>query len=310
MNSRLTFKNTVRHLLPMTLAALLVTGCSSSQNALNILPPDPDISLFGQTYQPVGGVDSSQVQIVFFRENSLNPEMPPAHLYVDRQFHAALLPNGYVRFCVRPGAHTLEAYMNDAPGYEGKGTPRAQANLKGGNTYFMKVTEAGGGTPTPLRRVDAERELIGMYEQVHAISRSASVEPCIVDSDESAIVAAENSFLFAFNGRDFSGMLPESQDALNRLVQRISSGDSSTIRATVTGYSDSIGNNASAQQISNHRARSVANILIDSGLPAGNVTLIGQGSASPVVDCPASMPWDERVACNQPNRRVEVQLSQ
>ena len=77
-----------------------------------------------------------------------------------------------------PGAHSLEAYIDDAPLYAGKSQPKTQAVLEGGQTVFVAVSDMGEGAPVPHGRVAAERLLKGAREQRQVISRAVRVQPC------------------------------------------------------------------------------------------------------------------------------------
>lgn len=131
---------------------------------------------FGRAYQPVPVAAADQARVVYYRTDSAGLANGSALLYVDRQFHTALLPGAYSAFCLTPGVHSLGAYLNDAPLYSGKHSEVFQANLQGGKTYFLRVSEHN--IPQPVARVTAERELAGSSEQIHMLSRAATVISC------------------------------------------------------------------------------------------------------------------------------------
>jgi len=70
-------------------------------------------------------------------------------------------------------------------------------------------------------------------------------------------------------------------------------------RIEVIGHTDNVGNAALNQDLSQRRAASVANVLVNNGVPAGRVATMGRGEDAPV----ASNLSD---AGRAQNRRVEI----
>ena len=57
--------------------------------------------------------------------------------------------------------------------------------------------------------------------------------------------------------------------------------------------------------LSEKRAKTVLDYLVQAGVPAGKIISSGRGSAQPVVDCKDAV-RSALVACLAPNRRVEI----
>ncbi|MDM0106656.1 OmpA family protein [Variovorax sp. J22R24] len=112
--------------------------------------------------------------------------------------------------------------------------------------------------------------------------------------------------LFAFGKSDYAALKPEGHAELARVASEIKSGSLDAVAVQVRGHADPIGSAASNLRLSEQRARTVSRILAEQGIPANRITIEGVGSAEPVVSCKATGPKDARVACNAPNRRVEV----
>ncbi|MCC7342632.1 MAG: OmpA family protein [Bryobacterales bacterium] len=70
----------------------------------------------------------------------------------------------------------------------------------------------------------------------------------------------------------------------------------------VEGHTDSTGSDATNQRLSEQRAASVLNYLVEEGIPAGNITGRGYASARPVAD-------NNTREGRQRNRRVELVIS-
>lgn len=72
-------------------------------------------------------------------------------------------------------------------------------------------------------------------------------------------------------------------------------------RFEVAGHTDSVGTDAYNQALSERRAQAVRDYLVDSGVPANRLTVVGYGEASPLSS-------NETDGGRARNRRVEVRL--
>lgn len=80
----------------------------------------------------------------------------------------------------------------------------------------------------------------------------------------------------------------------------------------VTGHTDRIGSQAYNLKLSARRADAVKAYLVESGIPAGAVAAKGVNGADPVTkpeDCKGNKPTAKLIACLQPDRRVEVEVT-
>lgn len=276
----------------------------------------PAAARSGPAYRAVPTAAPDQAQVIFFRSagTSASGSRPgAAHVYIDGEFHAALLPNSFTRLCVRPGNHSVEAYIGDAPTYEGKSNPRTRAELEAGKTVFVAVSEQdGSGAPVPYRRADAERMLSGAREQRHVISRAVAVQPCrdaVVQAPpvEKARYTLNTDTLFAFGRADLAAMTAKGRTALAEVAAQIRANSLDGVtRIAVRGHADPIGTAPENLRLSELRAQTVSRVLADEGLPADRIAAEGMGSRETVVSCAPGRSRDARIACNAPNRRVEV----
>ena len=82
---------------------------------------------------------------------------------------------------------------------------------------------------------------------------------------------------------------------------------------SLTGHTDRIGSVAYNQRLSVLRAQSVKKYLEGKGLDAAKITATGKGKSQPVTkatDCKGpKLPKAAIVACLQPDRRVEIEIS-
>ncbi|HYP67523.1 MAG TPA: OmpA family protein [Thiobacillaceae bacterium] len=100
----------------------------------------------------------------------------------------------------------------------------------------------------------------------------------------------------------------DGKKSLNDLADRIkAAGAIDTIK--VTGHADKTGKASSNMKLSLARARSVANYLKSKGVKAAKFITAGKGDTQPVKECDMKLPKAELIACLQPNRRVEVEVT-
>lgn len=110
-------------------------------------------------------------------------------------------------------------------------------------------------------------------------------------------------------GFDQSRVQPST--ALNELRNEVMSTRVESIR--VEGHTDRMGSEAYNQQLSVERAEAVKTYLVVvGGQDPMKITTSGKGESQPVTratDCPDQMPRNQRIACLQPDRRVEVEVT-
>lgn len=271
------------------------------------------IQVFGTTYSPVAPVSDGQAQVVYYRASGVGQQKSAAHVYIDSEFHTGLLPGGYSTFCVVPGSHTLGAYLNDAPRYNGKNVELYSANLEGGRTYFLRVQENGSGAPQAVTREEAERDLVGSRSQVQALSRASKVQVCnnlpkpAVQAAQFKDYALAGDVLFAFGKSGYKDISHKGRAAISQLIAQLHREHTKLERIEVVGHTDPIGSYSANQALGLKRAQTVRRLLVDGGLPASAVTASSAGSSEPVTDeCYGNKA--EQVACNAPNRRVVVRV--
>jgi OOP family OmpA-OmpF porin len=114
--------------------------------------------------------------------------------------------------------------------------------------------------------------------------------------------------LFAF---DKAVVKPEGKRELDKLAADLRGVDFDVI--TVTGHTDRIGSHAYNMKLSTRRAEAVKNYLVASaGIPAGRIAARGTDGSDPVTkpgDCKGKKVTKALIACLQPDRRVEVEVS-
>lgn len=133
-------------------------------------------------------------------------------------------------------------------------------------------------------------DLTGL-QQYKEINEDILLEPIVVGAN---IVL--NTMYFEF--RKYR-LLNESKYELNRIIKLMK--DNPTIRVEISGHTDTIGSERANQKLSNQRAQSVVNYLVDNGIAKDRLEAKGYGKTRPI----ATNKTEEG---RQENRRVEIEV--
>lgn len=76
----------------------------------------------------------------------------------------------------------------------------------------------------------------------------------------------------------------------------------------ITGYTDYLGSDTYNMALSEERADSVKQYLVNKGVSGDNINAVGMGEANPVVNCEDSGDRPALINCLAPNRRVEIEI--
>ncbi len=79
--------------------------------------------------------------------------------------------------------------------------------------------------------------------------------------------------------------------------------------ATVNGHTDRIGSAQYNQKLSERRADAVKKYLVSKGMDGSKIETFGFGKTMPVKSCPDMKDRKALIACLEPNRRVEVDVT-
>lgn len=263
---------------------------------------------FGREFVAPEGVNGRMAQVVYYRGGAQSSASGGANVYIDGEFHASLLPNGFTVFCLAAGAHDLVAVQNDAPHYAGKDMAQG-AMFNGGQTYFYRYDEAQGATPVEVVRAEAERQLLAARAQVHLVSRASSVVDCRHDAlPQGHVFTLSGDVLFSFDKHAYADMHDEGRKAIADIAHQLRDDRVTLDHVEVIGHADSIGDDASNDRLGLLRAQTVRQVLIDSGVAPSLVSAQSRGSREPLLaHCSGNL--QERIACNAPNRRVVIEVN-
>ena len=114
--------------------------------------------------------------------------------------------------------------------------------------------------------------------------------------------------LFSF---DRSEIRPQGKVALDQFAHELAGTHFDAI--AVAGHTDRLGSQAYNQKLSMRRAEAVKSYLVSAGgVDAGRISAVGMSESQPVTkpeDCRGNKPNPKLVACLQPDRRVDVEVS-
>lgn len=114
--------------------------------------------------------------------------------------------------------------------------------------------------------------------------------------------------LFRFDKAGPADVLPQGVDQIRQLAARLKQGYVQIDTVSVTGHTDRLGTDSYNQALSERRALTVKQLLREQGI-ANVISAYGKGKAEPLVACDKVAPRAALIACLQPNRRVEIELT-
>lgn len=257
-------------------------------------------------YHSLPQVIPEQAQMVYYYPKEINAG--PLYVYVDKQFHTALLPGQFTVMCVATGEHAFSTAITDEPDYKNKLHSFFNAKFKGGLTYFVKMNSASSTvTNVAVTRQDAERDLASLQRQVKLINRASAVNTCqYISGATASTMLVQDSLLFNFGGSDYQDLLPESRNRLSRILKTIKNPDEiNAVR--ITGFTDGIGDIDKNMRLSQARADTVRQVLVRAGIASHLITAEGGGVAHSANGCTAKASHQSD-GCNKVSRRAEIMI--
>ena len=166
------------------------------------------------------------------------------------------------------------------------------------------VYRFGGKTPAPAPR--AEPVAAAPAPQPVVVAPPPPPPPAPAPAPRKVTFSADSLFDF-----DKATVRPAGKQQLDKLAADLRGANFDVIR--VTGHTDRIGSHAYNMKLSTRRAEAVKAYLVQSaGIPAGKITARGTDGSDPVTkpgDCKGKKATKALIACLQPDRRVEVEVS-
>ena len=223
---------------------------------------------------------------------------------------------------------TVKGWVYEQDGYE---LTDAQVYMVGNDGTNLKLSVRGDGSFTQEIKPGVDYVLLGTCKGFLNHQEQLRVEP-VTKSEEyvlqfplaniSAPVLIENIF-YDF---DKATLRPESATALDELVKLLNENPNVTIE--LSAHTDYKGSDQYNERLSQRRAESVVNYLIEHGIAADRLTPKGYGEGKPKTikkkvaerypflkegdvlteDYIAKLPEDQQEQCNQLNRRTEFRV--
>lgn len=153
---------------------------------------------------------------------------------------------------------------------------------------------------------------------MHTISRVTQARTCANAAPAEPAVAMvpampqqfslSGDALFAFGKSDKAGLTQEGLSTLDQLIARIRNDYTHINHIHVIGHADPLGSPAANERLSAERANTVRRYIENVSQISARVTSEGRGSRQPVVKTCGKAVTASAIACNQPNRRVLVEV--
>ncbi|MDM0121319.1 OmpA family protein [Variovorax arabinosiphilus] len=125
------------------------------------------------------------------------------------------------------------------------------------------------------------------------------------------VVAAKTTLgadgLFRFDRSAEGDLLPDGRQRVERLAAALRG--QAFDQVVVTGHTDRLGSTAYNDALSLARAQTVRQLLVQNGVDAARVRAEGKGERQPVAHCAGTARTPELIACLQPDRRVEIEVT-
>jgi len=171
------------------------------------------------------------------------------------------------------------------------------------------VYRFGAKTPTPVAHAAAPAPVyVAPPEPVAVVQPppAAPTPPPMMPMPTKVSFSADS--LFAF---DKATLKPDGQQELDQFAAKLNGTQFDVI--TVTGHTDRIGSHAYNQKLSEHRAETVKGYLVGhAGIASDKIAAKGVDGSDPVTkpgECQGKKATKALIACLQPDRRVEVEVS-
>lgn len=261
---------------------------------------------YGQVWRSMPDAATDQVRVVYYRPTDAAGSSP-AHIYVDGEFQAALLPGSYSAFCLNPGVHSLGSFVNDAPSYQGKQQQPWRDNLAAGRTYYIRASLDGSGRPLVTSASEAQQQLVGTRQQIHLISRASSVIDCQQGTTQSYDnYAFSSDLLFNFASASSDDISAEGRQAIQQFSAMLKSQSNNQAHIIVTGFTDPIGDENSNMQLGQRRADAIKKLLVNNGISSALISSQSMGESQVSKQCQGTR--KEQVACYASERRVIISV--
>jgi len=310
------------------LLVLLITGCTSTK----VISPSEgvkerrtveSIESLGGPFKPSAGVSRSQSRVVLYRD-AQSPLPGATSVFLDGRYHASLEAGAWTELCYKTGPVELGARQMRV-GSSPKDLPDTitALSLMPGQTHYLRVQQSGSKPVLqPVAAAQALQELVGTREQLHTVPRVA--QNCMevaapVPSAQAPVPAPAAPVpaqtytlpadtLFGFDRSDRDAMTDNGTRAIDSLLARLAQDFSRIDRVHLIGHADPLGSPERNERLAVERAQTVRDYIATTGQLQAPITTEGRSSREPLVRHCGSVASARAIACNQPNRRVAIEV--
>ena len=173
--------------------------------------------------------------------------------------------------------------------------------------FSVGLVYSFGGKPQPVQRVAAPAYVAVAAEPAPVVAPPLPTPPPPPLPAAPMKVTFSADSLFDF---DKASLKPVGRQQIDKFAADLKGVNYDAV--AVTGHTDRIGAQAYNLKLSTRRADAVKAYLVESGVPASAIAVKGVNGSNPVTkpeDCKGRKPTARLIACLQPDRRVEVEVS-
>ncbi len=285
----------------------LLSGCGGFSGSSANGPLERWTTFDGKTVS-LGEMGDKQSRVYFYREKGAFSG-PAVNVFVDGDYLASILDGGYREAIVcSTGERILPSFTKNV-GFADRDSG-IDYNFITGETSYIKVSLGENNLPIfervePAIGQEAVNQLAQETQTLPRIKPNRLCNKAVLEK-----VTLEAHSLFKFDRWDYANMLPKGREEIKRVGEKIKEYGIQVDEVKVVGYTDPMGTNKYNLTLSKHRAATVKKALQSAGVTSP-IVAEGLGERNLLVrGCSKKHGKNRkaRMACDQPNRRVEIIL--
>ncbi len=290
-----------------SILCFLLLGCGNFNGSSANGPLEKWVTFDGKTV-PLGEMGDKQSTVYFYREKG-SFSGPAVNVFVDGDYLASILDGGYRAAIVcsageriLPSFTTNERFADRDSGID--------YNFITGETSYVKIALDENNLPI-FERVDpavGQEAISQLAQETQTLPRTKPNRLCNRAVLEKITMEAHS--LFKFDKWTYANMLPEGREEIKRIGEKIKEYGIKVDEVKVVGYTDPMGTKKYNLALSKRRAKTVKSALIKAGV---DTEINAQGLGEKHLKVRGCLKKHRRnrkarIACDQPNRRVEIIL--
>jgi len=268
----------------------------------------------GEPFKVPGRLVKTQTRLYFYRQGD-DPATGASSLFINGAYQASLQRGGYTAICLQQKKVEVASRMvQNGQRYNEELDVVNTLMLPAGQDVMVRVHEVPNGktimTLTPPQT--ALPELVKTRLQQHTISRVPDAIVCEEEPKRAnkAITLGADA-LFKFGKSDIESINPKGRKILDKLIAQIKTEitNPEELKLHIVGHTDPFGSELGNLKLSKSRAEAIKTYFVQGGLREKSITTDGRGYGEFLTkDCSKKLSA-EAIKCNEPNRRVVVNVS-